>query len=60
MADELHHGIEFADRYALGIAQGNSDAATALYRLQTLANNIERVDTAIDLGSGPIDVSVAI
>lgn len=49
MAEELHHGIEFANRYALGVAQGNFNAATALYRLQTLANDIERVDAAIEL-----------
>lgn len=49
MADDIHHGIEFANRYALGIAQGNFNAATALYRLQTLANDIEKVDAAIEL-----------
>lgn len=49
MADELHHGIEFANRYALSVAQGNFNAATALYRLQTLAKDIERVDAAIEL-----------
>lgn len=49
MADEIHHGIEFANRFALGVAQGNFNAATALYRLQTLANDIERVDAAIEL-----------
>lgn len=46
--EDIHHGIEFANRYALGIAQGNFNAATALSRLQVLANDIERIDAAIE------------
>jgi hypothetical protein len=48
-SDDVHHGIEFANRYALGIAQGNFNAATALSRLQVLANDVERVDAAIEI-----------
>lgn len=47
--NDVHHGIEFANRYAQGVAQGNFNAATALNRLQVLANDIERVDAAIEI-----------
>lgn len=47
--DDVHHGIEFANRYALGIAQGNFNAATALSRLQVLASDIERVEAAVEI-----------
>ena len=47
--DDVHHGIVFASRYALGIAQGNFNAATALSRLRVLANDIEHIDAAIEI-----------
>lgn len=47
--DEVHHGIQFANRYALGIAQGNFNAATALSRLNVLASDIEQVNAAIEI-----------
>lgn len=48
-SDEVHHGIQFANRYAIGIAQGNFNAATALSRLRVLANDIEHVGAAIEI-----------
>ncbi len=47
--EDVHHGIEFANRYALGTAQGNFNAATALGRLEALANDVERVDAALEI-----------
>lgn len=47
--DNPHYGIAFATRYALGVARGNFNVATALDRLRVLSDDIGKVDAAVGM-----------
>lgn len=48
-SDPLHHSIDFANRYVRGLAQSSFNAATALFRLEVLANDIEKIQSALQI-----------